>query len=180
MDTLFVVPVAHLRRAPGTRLSVSCRAPIPDLVCAGSTVPPDEEVALEAVLESVQGDGAVVVAVTGLVTASWEGECRRCLEPATGVIRVPVRELFSPVGDSEEVYPLVDELLDLEALARDAVLLELPLAPLCRGDCQGLCPTCGANRNTELCACTAPTDARWAALDILRNPADQGAEAEER
>ena len=57
-------------------------------------------------------------------------------------------------GD-EEAYPLTGDELDLEPLARDAVLLELPLAPLCSEDCRGLCPQCGANWNTEPCDCTA-------------------------
>ena len=52
---------------------------------------------------------------------------------------------------------------------REAVLLELPDAPLCRPDCAGLCPTCGTNLNTGTCDCTAPAgDARWAALDDLK------------
>ena len=74
----------------------------------------------------------------------------------------------------DEAYPLAGDELDLEPLARDAVLLELPLAPLCTEDCQGLCPTCGANRNTESCDCAPPADPRWAALDVLRDadPAD--------
>ena len=63
-----------------------------------------------------------------------------------------MRERFAPAGGTdrdEEAYPLAGDELDLEPLARDAVLLELPLAPLCAEDCPGLCPTCGANRNTE-------------------------------
>ena len=49
------------------------------------------------------------------------------------------------------------------------MLLELPLAPLCSEDCQGLCPVCGANRNTEPCDCAPVADPRWAALDALRD-----------
>ena len=69
----------------------------------------------------------------------------------------------------EEAYPLTGDELDLEPLARDAVLLELPLAPLCAEDCQGLCPTCGANRNTETVRLRPAADPRWAALDALRD-----------
>ena len=83
-----------------------------------------------------------------------------------------VRERYAPGGGAdrdEEAYPLAGDELDLEPLARDAVLLELPLAPLCAEDCRGLCPTCGANRNTEPCACPRPVDPRWSALDALRD-----------
>ncbi len=57
-------------------------------------------------------------------------------------------------GD-DEAYPLEHDFVDLAPLARDAILLDLPLAPLCREDCKGLCPYCGIDRNEETCACTA-------------------------
>jgi uncharacterized protein len=50
----------------------------------------------------------------------------------------------------------------------DAIFLELPLAPLCRPDCQGLCPECGADKNEAPCECPGPVDPRWATLDALR------------
>jgi uncharacterized protein len=54
-------------------------------------------------------------------------------------------------------------------MARAAVLLELPLAALCRVDCAGFCPVCGANRNEDPCSCEpVVTDDRWSALDALR------------
>lgn len=69
----------------------------------------------------------------------------------------------------DDTYELGAEQLDLAPLARDAVLLGLPLAPLCRPDCAGLCPTCGAELADGDCDCApAPPDARWAALDALR------------
>ena len=63
---------------------------------------------------------------------------------------------------------LCDDTLDLAPLVRDALVLELPMAPLCRDDCAGLCPQCGANRNEGQCGCVAPRDPRWANLDVLR------------
>ena len=117
-------------------------------------------------LESVLGG----VSVTGTVSAPWTGACRRCLAAASGVLDCPVRELYTEDGDGDETYPLDDDDVDLEPLVRDAVLLELPLAPLCRPDCRGLCPICGADRNVEPCDCEAPPDPRWAALDVLRLP----------
>jgi uncharacterized protein len=75
----------------------------------------------------------------------------------------------------DEAYPLAGDVLDLEPLARDAVLLDLPLAPLCAEDCLGLCPQCGINRNEETCSCEEPADPRWSALDSLR---DQGSVGE--
>jgi uncharacterized protein len=105
--------------------------------------------------------------VTGTVTARYVGECRRCLEPARGTIAVEVRELCAESGDGETAYALSPKTLDLEPIVHDACILELPLAPLCREGCAGLCPQCGANRNTERCDCRALRDPRFAALSLL-------------
>jgi uncharacterized protein len=94
---------------------------------------------------------------------------------ASGILNVRVRELYTADGDGEDTYPLVDDQVDLEDLVHDAVLLELPIAPLCDEACGGLCPMCGANRNQKACGCEMPRDERWAALDVLRVP-DLGAE----
>ena len=81
-----------------------------------------------------------------------------------------MRELFEQDSDLEETYPLHGDQIDLEPLARDAVLLELPLTPLCAEDCQGLCSTCGANRNEGDCGHSiTSTDSRWASLDVLKD-----------
>jgi len=93
-----------------------------------------------------------------------------------------VRERFEDEagpGD-DEAYPLAHDLLDLAPLARDAILLDLPLAPLCREDCAGLCPYCGIDLNDETCDCQGPVDPRWATLDELRFidvPVDESKEA---
>jgi uncharacterized protein len=162
----FVVHVAKLRRAVGARWNELRQGSIEGLDCSGSAVPAEQSPVADVVLESVLGG----VSVTGTVTAPWTGACRRCLTPASGVLRLTVRELYTEGGDGEETYPLVHDEVDLEPLVRDAVLLELPQAPLCRTDCQGLCPFCGANRNEEACGCKAPPDPRWGALDVLRMP----------
>jgi uncharacterized protein len=162
----FVVHVAKLRSAVGTRTPVRRQGPIQDLDCSGSAVPDDALPEADVVLESVLGG----VSVSGTVRAPWVGACRRCLVTASGVLELPVRELYTEDGDGEETYALVGDEVDLEPLVRDAVLLELPQAPLCRPDCAGLCPFCGANRNDEACGCEAPPDPRWSALDVLRMP----------
>ncbi len=162
----FVVSVAKLRTAIGTRVHLQCQGPIEGLDCSGSAVPDDALPEADVVLESVLGG----VSVTGTVRAPWTGACRRCLSPASGVLELSVRELYTEDGDGEETYRLVGDEVDLEPLVRDAVLLELPQAPLCRTDCGGLCPFCGVNRNDEKCGCEAPPDPRWSALDVLRVP----------
>ena len=78
------------------------------------------------------------------------------------------RRASIPAAADEEIYPIDDDVIDLAPLVRDSVVLELPGAPLCREDCAGLCPQCGANLNEGPCGCVAPRDPRWANLDVLR------------
>ncbi|MDP9403345.1 MAG: DUF177 domain-containing protein [Actinomycetota bacterium] len=161
----FVVGIGALRKAPGTRRAERREGVIPGLRVSGSEVPEGGEVVVDVVLELVPA-GAIV---RGTVEAPWAGECRRCLGEARGRARTEVWEVFEEQHDPEQTYPLHGDQLDLEPMARDAVLLELPLAPLCKVGCRGLCPTCGADRNVGDCDCEQSVgDPRWAALDALR------------
>ena len=169
----FIVPAAKLRRVAGTFRRELRQAPIDDLATMGSAVPDGAEVSVEVTLSSYPGG----VMASGTVAAPWTGECRRCGGPVGGEVRSEVRERYvaeSEADVDDEAYPLADDELDLEPLARDAVLLELPLAPLCAPDCLGLCPQCGINRNVEACTCEQPVDPRWSALDALRDEGSVG------
>ena len=159
----FVVDVAALRRRPGSRRSILLEGEIPELAVTGSHVPEGSTVSLEGVVESVSGG----VLVTGTVSAPFEGECRRCLEVARGRLESKVVELLTDEADPDTGYLVDGDTLDLRDVAHDACILELPLAPLCDEACLGLCPACGANRNTEPCSCGPTTDPRWAALAEL-------------
>jgi uncharacterized protein len=104
-------------------------------------------------------------------TAGVSGPCMRCLEPATPAIAVESREVAQP-GDAEELDSpyLEGEVLDLHAWVRDALALSLPAKLLCRPDCAGLCPVCGANMNAagaDHGHGSAP-DPRWAKLSEIR------------
>jgi uncharacterized protein len=134
----------------GTARTLSRTVPAPaHMGVELARVPTGADLELEVQLEGV----AEGVLVTASVTAPLVGECARCLEPFTSAIQVRFQELFTPEpeeaadsgdGDGEESY-LLDEsgLLDLEPALRDAVVLELPLSPLCEDGCQGLCVECG-------------------------------------
>lgn len=174
----FIVNIGALRRTPGARQAVARVGSLHDLAVAASHVPVGTDVSVDAIFE-VAGRAIIV---TGTVSSAWVGECRRCLGPVTGDLTVSVREVYEPpprpgeeppeVLDEAETYPLANDRLDLSPLARDALLLELPLAPLCRPDCAGLCPECGADRNDDPgCACAPlPANGVWGALDALRKP----------
>ncbi len=164
----FVVPVATLRKNNGSTRRVIRHAEIGGLAAVGVMVPEGSEIGADLELASYPGG----ITVEGTVTASWLGECRRCGGPVAGQVRTEVRERYAPRGgseDDEDAYPLGGDELDLEPLVRDAVLLELPLAPLCSEACLGLCPQCGTNRNVSGCDCSSAVDPRWSALDTLRD-----------
>ncbi|MGH3879339.1 MAG: YceD family protein [Actinophytocola sp.] len=132
-------------------------------------VPKGAEVELDVLLESVV-EG---VLVTGTAYAPVAGECSRCLDPiADESVEVEFTELFAypdsateQTTDEDEIARLVDDLVDLAPVVRDATVLALPSVPLCTPDCAGLCPECGAkwadlgpdHRHETI-------DPRWAAL----------------
>jgi uncharacterized protein len=165
-----LVNVAELLRHPASRQEVRLQLPSEGLTVLDSAVPAGALIDVDVALESLS-DGVVV---TGRVSAPWEGDCRRCLGPAGGTLDVMVRELYQPKPDSDEAFPIVGDQLDLEPLVREALLLELPLAPLCRPDCAGLCPECGADRNDTDCGHhLVAHDPRWDVLDELRGRLDR-------
>jgi uncharacterized protein len=101
--------------------------------------------------------------------AELDGPCVRCLESADHEVEVDAREIDQPGGGEELSSPYYDEgHLDMRAWARDALALALPTQIVCREDCAGLCPGCGADRNQTSCDCdlTIP-DPRWDALREL-------------
>ena len=83
---------------------------------------------LEGVLEAIEG----AITVQGTLEAPWTGECRRCLDDVAGTVSIEVSEVFETRPVPGETYALEGDELDLEPLVRDNVLLNLPLAPLCR------------------------------------------------
>lgn len=162
------VPVAELLRHPGARREVAVAGSLGDVAVSASRVPDGADVQVSGVVESLD---STTVQFKGRVATPWQGDCRRCLGPASGSLEIEVHELFERAPESEDIYPLTADRLDLEPLARDAIYLELPQAPLCKADCQGLCPECGADRNTVDCGhVVGGLDPRW---DALRELGDQ-------
>ena len=134
-------------------------------------MPDGATVVVDGDLESLSD----TIVVHATARAPWRAVCRRCLGPADGELVASLTEVFSGRGyegdDGEEVHPIKGDAIDLGPSVHDALALELPLAPLCREDCGGLCPTCGTDLNVGACDCrTESIDPRWAALDVLREP----------
>jgi uncharacterized protein len=127
---------------PASARSESRTVPAPADLGAGMVhVPAGVSLELEVQLEEVS-EG---ILVTASVVAPLAGECARCLDEFASTAEVSFQELFtnSGGGSGDDGYLLDGDLLDLEAALRDAVVLELPLSPLCAADCPGLCSMCG-------------------------------------
>lgn len=166
-STTFTLDISDLLDRPGASRPLALELAVPE----GLEMPLVEGVErlrLDGVLESLV-DG---VLVRGTLSARIDVACARCLTPIELDTSADVAELYmEPDTDVEPGYEVRDGLIDLDPLVRDALLPMLPVAPRCRPDCQGLCPTCGVNRNVEDCDCTEPVpDSRWGALEALRLP----------
>lgn len=122
-------------------------------------------------LQITQATGATVFDLR--LHAHLAGPCMRCLGYAEVELDASARELHdpqAPPGDSLRSDYVVDNRLEVDAWARDAVALELPAQILCRPDCAGLCPVCGRDLNAEPHEHgEVELDPRWAALEELRD-----------
>jgi uncharacterized protein len=167
------VDLRALGLAPGAAARMRLVVPPVELRIGGQdyrTDPASPEVDLE-VTRALTGLGLRLRTAVDLV-----GPCMRCMEPARVRLEVDASEYSAderPAGEDEfdedvhSVYVEGDR-LDLALWARDSIAELVPVTILCREDCAGLCPTCGANRNLEPCDCAVEaTDSRWDALKEL-------------
>jgi len=156
--------------------------PAEALVHAGSgeiSAPDDRVVAIGAVVARVAVQkSAQEYFCQGRVTAQVTLECARCLAPFLAELSEDTDFVICSSGlagergrlDQEDYLLLQgnDLTVDIVEPVRQALTLAVPLKPLCREDCRGLCPQCGANLNEGLCGCrTETTDPRWDGLRRL-------------
>ncbi|MCL2581222.1 MAG: DUF177 domain-containing protein [Streptosporangiales bacterium] len=144
----FVFDMRSLSRQAGSYRDETRVASAPEGLKTGlAEVPAGADVSLDLRFEAVS-EG---VLVTGTAVAPLAGECARCLDPLTSEVEVSIQELYRYLPEAgtdddeeEEDHFLDGDRLDTEPAFRDAVVLALPLSPLCRDDCPGLCTECGA------------------------------------
>ncbi len=121
-----------------------------------------EEITWEAPVtlqgECVWMDGFFVV--RGEMGMAYTTRCGRCLSPLSVRRCVDFREEFAPREDEDfpDRYLYRGHQLDLTDMAEDLISLHMPMRHLCKEDCKGLCPVCGANRNTTACGCAPQED----------------------
>lgn len=111
--------------------------------------------------------------VRGRVRGRARSTCHRCLgrfERALDASFELTLQKRGPADETEGLVAIPETVVeyDLVPHVREAVILEEPMQLLCRPDCRGLCPRCGADLNQGPCGCTSAGDPRWAPLDTLR------------
>ena len=165
-----MIDTRTLARRPGASREVRRDVPVdtelgvPGVVSVRKGASVELDLLLESVVEGVL--------VTGRAYAPTAGQCSRCLDPISDEVELDLTELFAypasateETTDSDEVSRLVDDLVDLEPIVRDALVLALPLVPLCAEDCAGLCSECGGKwADLEPNHGHESIDPRWAAL----------------
>ena len=171
MASPLVVNILELTRRPGTDKDLVVAVPATILSLDDPRVADDQDVDVDIHLESVSGG----IVVTGTAVAEAHLSCRRCLTEFEMELSGEIDELYQRIPDNPDATALTSEQLDLTSVVREGVLLAVPDAPLCRPDCPGLCPQCGADLAKAPCGCNAvKKDDRWAALDALRDQLPPG------
>ena len=150
--------------------------------CPGASVPFDETLDFSGmefgsqtpVTEPVYASGTVrntagVMILTGEVRTRLHCVCDRCAKPFERDFSLPLRavltaKLESEENEDEELFELVGDSIDLDDVINTAFVLNMEQKFLCKEDCKGLCPTCGADLNEGPCGCRAEVDPRFAAL----------------
>lgn len=94
-------------------------------------------------------DGKVLT--KGTIFALADAFCDRCLDPMQIPFEIPFDEVFVRVSEDGEQYTFSGNEIDLDRMVLEAVSMEMPIVKLCKEDCKGLCPECGANRNHMDC-----------------------------
>jgi uncharacterized protein len=160
--------LAGMRLSSGEGRRIELAVVIDPIELAGERyLPIPEPLAVKLEVSRMVGNG---YALRLSLQAQLQGPCMRCLKDAVPTIDVSAREVDRPGGGEELESPYVkDEILDLAAWARDALVLAIPAQVLCREDCAGLCPECAADLNEAGPEHhhEAARDPRWSKLSEL-------------
>jgi uncharacterized protein len=162
-----VVNALELLRRPGSRKEIALDVATADVDLEHEErLVPESSIAVHLECSSTN-DGIVV---DGSLNVRFRGVCRRCLRPVDGERSIEVHELYQESRTDPDSFPIENDQIDLRSMVRESVLLDVPESPLCRPDCPGLCPVCGADRATENCTCdTTSVDPRWSVLSEFRD-----------
>lgn len=165
MSKVFRFNTSELPRRAGEMKEYQLNIPLESPIGIDVIAVPAGELTLDLRLESV----AEGVLASGEVDCIAKGECIRCLDPIEFELTKSFQELYTYKPDpelEEEDQLLMDgDIIDLERPIRDAIVLSLPINPLCDESCEGLCPECGQKwRELPEEHTHAKVDPRWSGL----------------
>ena len=158
------INVAEIRRHLTGKKPLQFDAEPAELDITETELPIDGKIRIDGEISNV-GD---VLLLQARVSASVNRMCSRCLKEFTADSSAEVVEKFYPSGSpgvEKDAYVYEADIVDITEPLRESLLLAEPLKVLCKEDCLGICPVCGADRNTHPCSCdTGTIDPRLAAL----------------
>lgn len=157
------LPVLHLQEIPRDGLSLSCDVLADELALSLDEVQIPSGLSLAAQALKV----GAVVHVSGMLTGTVRRQCVRCLKEYDEALQLPVAGEFHKDAEQEQKsedrgaadetgddrYAYTGEEIVLDGMLREHLILNAPMQPLCREDCQGLCPVCGQDWNERRCGC---------------------------
>lgn len=157
--------VRKIINTPGGRIDFSDELDVSD-VDFGGVCPAVRPVSVVGAACNIAG----MLRLTMDLDTELSCRCDRCAAPFERPFHVSVERLLADEledEDNDEILLLDDGALELDDLARETFILNMDTKQLCKPDCKGLCPGCGANLNYEACRCKKEVDPRWAALQQL-------------
>lgn len=168
--------LAELKRRGGSDATrvVDVEVEATGLEITTSRIPDKSLIRVDGLIDSAMAG----IEFRGVVTSSWEGECRRCLEVISEPLDLELRVSFLPeisADDDAEAYPMSGDYVDLGEVVREELMLSLPLSPLCKDGCVGADPerystvveTGDVDATDDDEESDPPVDPRWAGLSAL-------------
>lgn len=165
------IEVASIRKVPGETRFYEFKEEIPPFEIGGTQISFTEPASVKL---QVTNNGVSLV-VKGEISGTLQLSCSRCLEPFQQHMETAFEEQYRHVSetgneeDDERNYQIYDaDTIDLTEAIREDIILAMPMKPVCSSGCQGICPTCGLNKNNAECTCREENlDPRFAVLKDL-------------
>ncbi len=151
------IDIASVLKNEGTALNVSGEVRAEKAEYLGSGFEFSEPMTVEASIRNIGG----VSKIKGKLVGKYVSQCSRCGTPVDGVLEAEFDETVGVGCDGgfessdDECFSLVGTILDISGLINTLIWSNLPMKPLCREDCRGLCSVCGCNLNETVCDCDA-------------------------
>lgn len=158
------VRVADVKKWVGRELSVHLSEPWPNIVAERMEGVLSDPAEIDVRVRNL--GPALLVEIEG--TAKVFTDCVRCLEPTEVLVPFASTEEFKdepgPSDPFLEYLRYSNDRIELDDIVADLVAVAMPIAPICREECKGLCPQCGTNLNERSCDCVPEADSRWEKL----------------